>query len=68
MNTYNIFNENEPSTILYYAIARNEDEVRMLASDKEIDLEGLTIELERTFAKNQLGRDYSPSIKDAIVR
>lgn len=67
MNTYNIFNENEPSTILYYAIARNEDEVRVLAADKEIDLEGLTIELERTSAKDQLGRDYNPSIKDATV-
>ncbi len=67
MNTYIIFNEAEPSTILYYAIARSEDEVIMLAADNSIDIEGLTIELEGTSAKDQLGRDYSPRITDATV-
>lgn len=68
MNTYNIFNENEPSTVLYHAIARNEDEVRVLANEKSIDLTGLTIELERTSVKNQLGHDYKSCINDPIVR
>lgn len=47
MNAYNIFDENHYDTILYHAVAKDEDQVKELANEKGIDLEGLEIELER---------------------
>lgn len=67
MNAYNIFDENHYETILYHAVARDEDQVKELAKEKGIDLEGLEIELERTNVKDQLGRDFNPYIEDALV-
>lgn len=68
MNTYNIFDEENYSTVLYHAIARDEDQVRELALEAGINLDGLTIELERKNVRDELGRNYNPSIKDALVR
>lgn len=62
MNAYNIFDENHYDTILYHAVAKDEDQVKELAKEKGIDLEGLEIELERTNVKDQLGRDFNPYI------
>lgn len=68
MNAYNIYDENHYETILYHAIARDEEQVRELAEEAGIDIEGLTIDLERTNVKDQLGRQYQPRIHDAVVR
>lgn len=67
MNAQNIFDENHYETILYHAVAKDEDQVKELAKEKGIDLEGLEIELERTNVKDQLGRDFNPYIEDALV-
>ena len=67
MNAYNIFYENHYDTILYHAVAKDEDQVKELANEKGIDLEGLEIELERKNVKDQLGRDINPYIEDALV-
>lgn len=67
MNAYNIFDENHYETILYHAVAKDEDQVKELAKEKGIYLEGLEIELERTNVKDQLGRDFNPYIEDALV-
>lgn len=67
MNAYNIFDENHYDTILYHAVAKDEDQVKELANEKGIDLEGLEIELERKNVKDQLGRDFNPYIEDALV-
>ena len=67
MNAYNIFDENHYETILYHAVAKDEDQVKELAKEKGIDLEGLEIELERTNVKDQLGREFNPYIEDALV-
>ena len=67
MNAYNIFNEEEYSTILFHAIARDEDHVRELAEQSGISLDGLTIELERSNVRDELGRPAKPAIFDAIV-
>ena len=56
MNTYNIYDENEYSCILYHAIAQDEEQVRELASEAGIDLTGLTIDLERENVKDELSR------------
>lgn len=66
-NSYNIYDENESSTILYHAVASDEDEVRELAEAKGYDLEGLTIELEGSNVKDQLGRPFASFIEDAQV-
>lgn len=68
-NSYNIYDENYSSTIfiLYHAVATDEDEVRELAEAKGYDLEGLTIELERSNVKDQLGRPFAPFIEAAQV-
>lgn len=67
VNTYDIFDENNYSTILYHAIARDEEQVRELAEDAGIDLNGLTIELQRTNARDELGYPYSARIEDALI-
>lgn len=59
--------KNHYDTILYHAVAKDEDQVKELAKEKGIDLEGLEIELERTNVKDQLGRDFNPYIEDALV-
>ena len=67
MNTYNIFENGNESTILYHSIAEDEQQVRELAKDKGIDLHNMTIELERTDDRNQLGKSYAAVIEDALV-
>lgn len=68
MNSYNIFDEEHSDTILYHAIARDEDQVRELAEEASIDISGLTIDIERVNVKNELGRPYPARIEDAIIR
>ena len=67
MNTYNLFESSHEDTILYHAIARDEQQVVELANEAGIDIEGLVIELERKNVKDELGRSYEPSIRDAQV-
>lgn len=67
MNSYNIFDENHPETILYHAVAESEDHVKELAEESGIDLSELVIEIERTNVKDQLGRPFKPYIEDALV-
>lgn len=67
VNSYNIYDENHYGTVLYHAIASDEDEVKELAQESGIDIEGLTIDLERCNVKDELGRPYSPRIEDAQV-
>lgn len=67
MNSYNIFDEKEYSSILYHSVAESEEQVRELADQAGYDLSGLTIELERTNVKDQLGKPYKPCIEDALI-
>lgn len=67
VNSYNIYDEKNYSTILYHAIASDEEQVKDLAKGRGIDIEGLTIELERTNVKDELGNPYIPIIEDAQV-
>lgn len=67
MNSYNIFDEKHYSTILYHAIAADLEQVKKLAKEANISLEGLTIELEHSDIKDELGRPYSAKIEDAQV-
>lgn len=67
MNSYNIFDEKEYSTILYHSVAESEEQVRELAEQAGYDLSGLTIELEMANVKDQLGRPYNPIIEDALI-
>lgn len=67
MNSYNIFDEKEYSTILYHSVAESEEQVRELADQAGYDLSGLTIEIVRTNVKDQLGRPYNPIIEDALI-
>ena len=67
MNSYNIYEKNNEATILYHAIARDEEHVVELAEEAGIDIEGLEIELERSNVKDQLGRPFSARIEDALI-
>ena len=67
MNTYNIFDNGNESTILYHSIAEDEQQVRELAEEKGINLNNMAIELERTDVRNQLGKSYAAVIEDALV-
>ena len=40
MNSYNIYKKNNEATILYHAIARDEDQVMELAKEAGIDMDG----------------------------
>lgn len=67
VNTYNIYDEEHYSTVLYSAIAKDENQVEELAEKAGIDLTGLTIELIRRNFKDELGRPYKAKIEDALV-
>lgn len=67
MNAYNIFKEESYSTIEFHAIAESEAQVKKLAKEANIDLEGYTIELERFNVKTELGRSYEAKIENCIV-
>lgn len=67
MNSYNIYEKNNEATILYHAIARDEDQVMELAKEAGIDMDGLSIELERSNVKDQLGKPLSARIEDALI-
>lgn len=68
MNSYNIYEEEHYSTILYHAIARDEEQVRELAEEAGINIEGMNIDLECKNVKDELGRPYPAKIEDAVVR
>ena len=68
MNSYNIYEEKNYSTILYHAIAGDKEQVMQLAEDAGINIDGLTIELERRNVKDELGRPYRASIESAIIQ
>ena len=44
-----------------------EDQVMELAKEAGIDMDGLSIELERSNVKDQLGRPLSARIEDALI-
>lgn len=67
MNSYNIFEKEHYSTILYHAIARDEEQVKELAQEAGISLDGLTVELERENVKDEMGRPYAARIKNAQI-
>lgn len=67
VNSYNIYNPKNYVCVLWHALASDENEVRQLAKDAGIDLDGLEIELIRTDVRDQLRRPYSPRIEDAQV-
>lgn len=67
MNSYNIYEKNNEATILYHAIARDEDQVMELAKEAGIDMDGLSIEQERSNVKDQLGKTLSARIEDALI-
>ena len=64
---HNIYEKNNEATILYHAIARDEDQVMELAKEAGIDMDGLSIELERSNVKDQLGKPLSAIIEDALI-
>lgn len=68
MNSYNLYEEEHYSTILYHAIAHDEDHVRDLAKEAGINIESMTIDLEKENVKDQLGRPFSARIEDAQVK
>lgn len=67
VNSYDLYNETESSTTLYHAIASSVEEVRELAEEAAFDIEGLEIELVKSDVRDQLGRPYAASIKDATI-
>jgi len=68
MNSYNIYSKEEPATILYHAIATDEQQVKELADKNNIAIDNLEIELERENVKNELGKAYPSSFRDALVK
>lgn len=67
MNAYNIYEEQHSSTILYHAIARNEEQVEELAKEAGFNISGMVIELEKENVKDQLGKPYAARIEDALI-
>ena len=64
MNTYNV---EEKGCVLFHAIAESEEQVRELAAQAGYDIEGMDIELERMNVRDELGREYTAKIEDALV-
>ena len=66
-NAYNIYDEQNSSTILYHAVAWDVNHVAKLAMDNGIDIEGMTIELERLNVKTQMGYPIEPYIEPCAL-
>lgn len=64
MNTYNV---EEKGCVFFHAIAESEEQVRELAAQAGYDIEGMDIELERMNVRDELGREYTAKIEDALV-
>lgn len=64
MNTYNI---KERGCVFFHATAENEEQVRELAAQAGYNIEGMDIELERMNVRDELGREYTAKIEDALV-
>lgn len=64
MNTYNV---EEKGCVFFHTIAENEEQVRELAAQAGYDIEGMDIELERMNVRDELGREYTAKIEDALV-
>lgn len=64
MNTYNV---EEKGCVFFHAIAESEEQVRELAAQAGYDIEGMNIELERMNVRDELGREYTAKIEDALV-
>lgn len=67
MNSYNIYEEEHYGTILYHAVAEDEEQVRELAQEAGIDISGMIIDLERKNIKDELGRPIRAYFRDALV-
>ena len=68
MNSYNIYDKNNYSTVLYHAVASSEDEIKRLADQKGYNIEGLKIELIKRNVRNELGRPMKGYICNALVQ
>lgn len=72
VNHYDIYNEEERYngcvTVMYTALASSEEEVRELAEEQGVDLDGLTIELTRRNVRDQLGRPYKPVFEEELYQ
>lgn len=68
MNSYNLFSNENPATILYHAVAMDTDHVAELAADYCINIENMAIQLEKSNVKDQLGRPLQPFFKTAIIQ
>jgi hypothetical protein len=67
MNSYNISAIGHEDTILYHAIARDEQEVMELAEANDIDLTNMIIITEKSNIKNEMGKPYLANIEDAQI-
>lgn len=68
MNSYNIFDPRNYSTIIYCAIARDEDQVKELALSAGFKIDKMVIELERTDIRDEMGRPLPASIQYVVVQ
>lgn len=67
-NSYNVYSKNHSDTALYHAVARDREQVLLLAKEKSFDIDGDMIELERENIVNEMGRPIEPYIEDCQVR
>lgn len=62
MNSYNLLHPEESSFIVLHAIANDTDHIKRMAEEKNINIEGLEIVLERKNVKTEMGKDCSPKL------
>lgn len=68
VNSYNIVEESNPSTILYHAVAYDENHVKELAESNHINIDDMIIELERKDVKTSTGIPFEPYIEECLVK
>ena len=64
VNSYDIHDSKYWSTVIYHALAENEEQVRELAEEAGFDIDGCEIELIRTDVRDELRRPYCPRINE----
>lgn len=68
VNSYNIVEESNPSTILYHAVAYDVNHVKELAESNHINIDDMIIELERKDVKTMTGMPFEPYFESCLVK
>ena len=61
-NSYNVFNKNNYTWVVYHVIASSPEEVIEMLEEQGFDTEYLDVELDKRNVKDEMGRSFAKKI------